>query len=177
MKNLIDLLPSSWDDINLETFQKLFVTPIEDSDDAITQIENGLRFISSFLDIPLEQLEELSMNDVQKLVNKIAFIYKLPKYGKKTRLKLKTLDEVTFNDYTFLLKKQEDGVKNMHLIIQQLSIEPLTMEEILNLPCVEVFNAFFLSVKSCKKLIQHSIKSTRKKLNQQMKEERTLMLQ
>jgi hypothetical protein len=163
-QEIIKLIPSSWDELTLAKFQLLTECIIEEDGTMLAGMENTIQVISKLTDIPVEDLEEYSMNDLQTIAAKLDWMLVLPVAKKKSIIKWKELDEISYNDYISFLQIQDKPFENLHIIIKNFSHTELTKEEILNISTAEAFTGFFLCRKKLAKYLNRSIKSTLIKL-------------
>lgn len=160
LEEILKQLPSSWDEITLEQFQKLTSVVIaEDPTIPFTGIDNTLGVISQLTGLSVDELENLPMIDLQRLAAKMSFITSAPSPAKKSFLEWKKLEDITYNDFVTALQMQQDQFNNLHKYVKMFTTNKLTEEEVLQLPITEVHTGFFLFRKELKKYLKCSIRS------------------
>ncbi len=170
IKEILDKLPSSWEQINLKQYLDLTTIVIEEeADNPLNGIENTLSVISKLTDTPVSELEALPMHHIQQLGTKLAFMANLPEVSKNSSLKKwKKLEDISYNDYIFFVQvPQGKHLDNLQTFIKNFSQTTMTEEEILALPVTDVFNGFFLCRIQLDKYLNRSIRSTALKLMKQ----------
>jgi hypothetical protein len=143
-KGLLEKLPSKWNDIKLYQYKKISDLTINESDDPLDGVDNTLSVIASLLDIPVEELEALPMKNIQAMASKMAFIAEAPKPTGKSPMKMKTIEQITYNDYVTYIQLSSDPIHNMTQILKTFSTDGLSEEEIDGLGMEQAMNAFFL---------------------------------
>ena len=159
-KELLNKLPSNWNEITLEQFQKITQVPITENNDGFDGVENTLSILAVLLELPVEDIEALPMKDVIEMGNKLSFTTIPPEPNKKVKMKFKDIETLTYNDYIMFIQLQDKYITNLHSIIKTLSIEKLTDEQVLQMSIVDVMGGFFLLQKQLKQYLNHSIRST-----------------
>ena len=145
IETMYEQIPASWDDVTLNQFQKIMTVEIEEDSDVLNGVQNTLGVISKLTDVPINELEDLPMGEIQKLAKKLDFIVVPPTSDKKDSvIKWKSLDEITYNDYVNFIQLREKMTENLHVFVKNFSKVDMTDEEILALPIEEVLVGFFL---------------------------------
>lgn len=177
MQELLNKLPSRWEDITLEQFQNLTETTIHEDGDILNGIENSIGVLSQLLQKPIEELEELPIRDLAHLTNKISFMSKAPAYGKTSIIDWKPVDDITYNDFMLFTSIQDNHLQKMHIFLKNFSNTKLSTEELLQLPITEVMTGFFLLRNQLRQYAKRLVKSTQSRLKKQKKIQRKKQVQ
>jgi hypothetical protein len=171
IEEIIELIPSGWDNMKLSTYLKFSDIIIkEDETDIFNGFDNTLMIVSKITNIPFKELEKLPMGDVIKIGQKINYISNLPKV-KRSKLKWKELNEITYDDFITFLQVEEKTLSNIHTFIANFTKNKLTEEEVLNMSVEEVWSGFFLFKKKLMKSLNISIVLTKMKAIALLKKE------
>lgn len=168
-KELLDKLPSSWDDFTFRDFKKLFAVDVRvemgnDVEDMFVGIDNNIKVLSVLLDISEENLEVQELNVIMPLINKIGFMRYMPVINEKEcSIKWKDFDTLTYNDYVILVKSMDKTNENMELIISAISTNRYKSEEVLDLSMTDIHTGFFLLRRCMKKYIRNTLPSLMRK--------------
>jgi len=168
-KELLDMLPSGWNDITLEKFIKI-ITEVEvkehGEDMFLLNLENSINISSVFIGLDTEIIEQLPLQTIKKMDNKLSFLSKRPEPKEVTIYKwVKEIDEPDYDSFIIytkmaeLLYKPEKEFKdmayqNLPLFIRKICLDKLTLTEINQLPMDEVETGFFLLRKSLRKYLK-----------------------
>jgi hypothetical protein len=159
-QELLTRLPKSWGDINIRTFHRLTRAKIQQEDDMTNGVQNTISVLSSLLEMPEEELEDLPMKDIVILSNKIEFLLENPETPKSGVLDWKNIDEISYDNFITYVQSYENQMENLDSFVINFSKTKLTKEEILDLPVTEVFRGFFLFNRQLKKLVNYLIITT-----------------
>jgi hypothetical protein len=167
--NLIDKLPKSYDEINYKTYiQILQALPDSKPDDMDEDEYHSLQTLvplSILLDVPVIDLERLAAVELLPLIEATSFMSE-PFKEAKTSLKLKSADELTYDEFVSYQSLRLDQWVNMPRILN-IIVEDKTPEEIDQFSIQQAMNVFFLLNQSTKKYLTSLIISLAKKLIQQ----------
>ncbi len=164
MKELLNKLPQSWEQVTLEQFQKMSSTPITEEGTIFDGMENSIAVMSKLLDVSVDELESMSMIDLATLGNRISFMTTEPQPDKTSPIKWKKVEEISYNDFLVFIQLQDKQLENLHTFIKTFSHTTLTEDEILQLPITQVIWGFFLFRNQLRQSLKASIKSTRQQL-------------
>lgn len=179
-KELLSKLPSSWEQLKLKDYIKL--SPVlnkadneEDIDVDIYTIKHlsdldmNVNIISLLTDTPIDDIEALSMKEVNLLIEKLSFLGSVPK-SVKSSIQFKTFDELSYDNFVHFQKLQldfsEDGilssaVDNLPTMLALFAQKAEHNEDyMLNLSIPEVIAGFFTVKKNTEKYIQHLVRSS-----------------
>lgn len=163
MKEILKNIPSSWAELKLKDYNKLFELGIKVDEGEFTLISNNsLKAFSILSGLSIEELEDLPITAIGEINNRLSFLQTLPEPKAKSKLKWKKIDEVPYGAFIAFVQAQSDPLKSIHLILKEFSLNKLTEDEILDLTMDEVYTGFFLfqtSVnKSSKRIIFRLVK-------------------
>lgn len=168
MKELLNKLPSSWEQVTLKQFQDLALIPITEDGTIFDGIENSIAVISYFTGLSIDELESMSMIDLGKLGNKLNWMVTPPESTKESIIKWKKVEEISYSDYLTFIAFKDKQIENLHVFIKAFSHTTLSQEEILQLPTTECVTGFFLFRKQLRQSLKASIKSTKIQLAKQL---------
>lgn len=161
---LLAKLPSSWEDITLETYlNKLLHIKIEESEieaeDFIAGYENTIKAAAIFLDLTPEIVEQFPMSLINDITIKLGFLNQPVQPLEKSRYKwIKRIEDPSYDQFILYMKVTEQLKKsdfsNLPLIIKNICLDKLSDEEIMKLPMSEVNTGFFFLRKSLMKFLQ-----------------------
>jgi hypothetical protein len=167
-------LPSNWNELKLKDFRKLLplkVTDQDEFDDLFVGVDNTYAVITTLTDATVPELDEianLSPTEAKSVFDKVSFLYNSePNSHRKPSIKLKTMDEITYNDYVLFSMFEKKAVENLHIFLSSLSKEKLTEEEALELSTEEAYVCFFFVVRRVKRYIRNLKWSLRMRLLKQ----------
>lgn len=178
-KDLLNQLPGSWQEFKLKDFQKIVDVEVTEHDNSISSFvgaDNTLKVISKLTDVALEQLEELPIYQVAQLSNKIGFISQLPEPDKKSSIKWKKLEEITYDDFITYQQLQSKALQHLPVLIKAYSKDAMTVEQIGELNMLDVYTGFFLLRKAVKKSVKRSLTSSTLQLIKQSAKEKVKKL-
>jgi hypothetical protein len=156
-KDILNKLPSSWQEMKLRDYLKVTDLEISEDDDLFNGVDNTLRVISALADVPVPTLEELPYPQIMDLAKHIEFISTLPKPTKDTKLQWKKVESIKYNDFVTFLALSKEPIQNLPTIIQTFSKKELSEEEVLDLDMVECYSGFFFLNKGLKKSFRRMI--------------------
>jgi len=159
-KNIIEKIPTAWKDVKVKDFEKLTELTIVEPDgkynNLFVGIDNSVNVLSVFTGISAKELNSIPINEVIPLMNRLEFMKEMPQVNKKSKIKWKNVDEITYGDY--ILYQQfgnEDFFKNLHLLIPAFSKEKILEEDVLNMNLEDMHTAFFFLRKDVTKYQKH----------------------
>lgn len=160
-KDVQAMLPDSWEAMKLYHYKKILNVNIKESDkdgfNLFVGADNMLNVISALTDIPVEQFEELPAYQFAVLCNHLNYINELPKPDKKTSIRWKSVNEISYADFVIYQQSESNLLENVDLIIQAYSKNKYTSDVVNNLSMLDIYNGFFLLNKLTKKFIKRSI--------------------
>lgn len=157
LNDILHKLPSSWEDFKFGDYLKTLEVTIDESGDSFAGLNNSLNVVSAITDIPVEELEQLPLNDVQVIGKRLSFITELPKDFKgKASLQFKSISEITYNDFTTYLGYADNVLPNLPILLKTFSKSPISEEQIKSLSVAEVYHYFFILKKIALKSLRHS---------------------
>jgi hypothetical protein len=152
---LIDKLPTSYDQINYKTYIQIIQTLPDSKPDDWSEDEYNsflhLAPLSILLDVPMIDLERLPATELMPMIERVQFMAE-PFKQVKTSLKLKTVKELTYDEFVSYQSLRLDQWVNMPGILS-IIIKDKTPEEIDQLNINEVMQCFFMLNKSTMKLL------------------------
>ena len=183
-QELLDKIPSGWNDLTLKMFVECLSTnQILESDDVselketfsdtVIEVENSIRIISMFLGMDKKIIEQFPISTITKMNTRLSFLVNKPEPLKNPKYKWITkIEEPDYNSFIVYLKVKEQLEKgsydNIKLLVKQICLDELTDEQLDNLPMDEVETGFFLLRKSLMKYL----KSMKTSLNKVILKER-----
>lgn len=172
MKELLNKLPKSWDEITLHQFQTITSTPITEDDDMFNGVQNTIEVVSKLTGTPVDVLEDLPLKELQEIGKRLDFMVTPPKPSKKTILnKWKSLDDISYNDFISYHQLNDKQLENLHVFVKNFSKTNLTQEEILNLPITDVLQGFFLFRKQLRVYLATLTLSTKREIKHLQRQE------
>ncbi|RZK12909.1 MAG: hypothetical protein EOO46_01355 [Flavobacterium sp.] len=168
LTELLQKLPSSWDDVKMKDFQKILDLSIsenqsihfdEDPDsigDIFDGAENSCKLLSVFLDIPVEELEAMPYLDLLKLASYVEWVTTLPEPANTSTIQWKDFETISFNSFISFQNWSKEPLKNLPALVAEFS--NLTKEEVLEVSVPDAFFGFFLFKKKMLKSLKHSAK-------------------
>lgn len=160
-QEILDKLPSSWEEITLKTAIKYLNVEMEfpvDGDE-FEKIQIGLnniyKTIAVLTDISIEEAREIPKQWIDKMAVKTAFMNTNPIPKKESKIKWKGFDEISYDDFiSFIQLQNEQWIDKMPTVIKAFSKNKLSEEEILEMNMLEVHTGFFLLMRQLKKSIR-----------------------
>ena len=165
-------IPGSWADVTLDMWiNKLMKlkTYTPDIDDPLTDVYISIQFISDITELPIDTVQHFPMELIKQSNRKLVFMSKGvdPNYKPKRKW-IKNIEDPTYDDFiTFVnvSKQINDGdYSNFPLIIKTIIREPITEEEIMQMPMDEVNHGFFLLRQSLRKYLRSTTMDLEKKI-------------
>jgi hypothetical protein len=159
MNKIIEKIPTSWEEVTIrdyEALSEISITENSEADNLFVGIDNTLKVLSYFTETSIEELEKLPMTEITSMSKRLDFMMQPVKTEKKSKIKWKKVEEITYNDFILYQQFSADFFKNLHLLIPAFSKEKISEEEVLNLSVVDMTTAFFF----LKKLAEKSLKRT-----------------
>lgn len=154
--NLINKLPLSYTDINYKTYIKILQSLPDEIPDGWYEDEYQsyilLMPISILLDTPLIEIERLPAAELMPMIERLSFLNDGFKEV-KTGLKLKTANELTYDEYVNYQKLRINQWDNMDKILS-IIIKDKTPEQINRLDIQTVMSVFFCLNKSTLKSLR-----------------------
>lgn len=156
IKEIYVSLPSSWKELKFKDYQKFMDIIVKESNDPWAGIDNMNQVLSRLTGLSIDELEELHYTDAAALIHRVSFLTKLPEKDKSFNIKLRPLNEVTYNSYLEFLQ----STQNKHLDIGKMvkAITYLNEEQIENLNMEEVWQSFFLLSHHLNKFRKHTMR-------------------
>ncbi len=159
--NLIDKLPTSYQEINYKTYIKILQAIPDEIPDGWDYEEYKSYLIlvplSILLDIPVIDLELLPATELIPMIERTAFM-NTPFKEAKTALNVKQANELTYDEYVNYQKLRESQWDNMPQILR-IIIKDKTPTEIDQLSIETVMSVFFCLNRSTVKSLQSLKKS------------------
>lgn len=143
-KELLNKLPSNWQEVKLKDYIKLApVLNVSDKKDELvdediytikhlSDLDMSVQFISLLTDTPVDDIESLSMVEVNQLIQKLTFIGTVPETVKPT-IKYKEFSELSYDNFITFQKLSmdftEDGiltsaVENLPVMLSLFAKDP-----------------------------------------------------
>lgn len=160
---ILNMLPSSWADITLETFMNKFlplkISDIDDVDDIFITMENSIKVASIFLNLPSDIIRQFPISTIKEINKKLLFLAEKPKPLEKSEYRwIKKIEEPSYDIFILYLKVSDQMTKedfsNLPAIIKNICLDELNDEQILQMKMSEVETGFFLLRKCLMKLLQ-----------------------
>jgi hypothetical protein len=179
-KELLNKLPSSWEQLKLRDYIKLSpVLNAADKDELIdndiytikhlSDLDLSVKIISLLTDTPVDDIEALSMLEVNQLIEKLSFIGSVPQTG-KPKIAYKEFSELSYDNFITFQKLSLDftqegilssAIGNLPVMLSLFAKdEKPNPEFILNLSMPEVINGFFTVLRNTEKYIQRLERSS-----------------
>lgn len=169
IETILNQLPDSWETFTMEMFMKTSKSTInEDSNDILAGIENSLEVVSKITNIPVEELEQLSMFDIQKIGKQLDFMTKPFNPDELSTIDWKTLEEITYDNYIQFLQVSEDTLANLNVFIKSFA-KNMTDDQINRLNIKDVISGFFLLKSYVRQYLKRSIRQEKKRIKQLQK--------
>lgn len=180
-KELLNKLPSSWEQLKLKDYIKL--SPVLNESDKdndlvddeiytikhLSDLDMSVQIISLLTDTPVEDIEALSMLEVNQLIEKLAFIGTVPQAG-KPKIAYKAFDELSYDNFITFQKLSMDFTKegilssaigNLPVMLSLFAKDPNHNPEfIANLSMVECIPGFFTVKRNTEKYLQRLERSS-----------------
>ncbi|QEC78758.1 hypothetical protein [Mucilaginibacter ginsenosidivorax] len=180
-KELLNKLPSSWEQLKLKDYIKL--SPVLNAADTegelvdddiytikhLSDLDMSVQIISLLTDTDIEDIEALSMLEVNQLIEKLAFIGTVPKTG-KPKIAYKPFDELSYDNFITFQKLSVDfteegilssAIGNLPVMLSLFAKDPNHNPEfIFNLSMPEVINGFFSVKRNTEKYLQRLERSS-----------------
>lgn len=166
LQDLINKLPSSWEDIKMKDFQKIlditisenpaitFDEPTDSIGDIFDGAENSCKLLSVFLDISVNDLEAMPYSDLLQLAKRIEWVLTPPEPSKASTIRWKDFETISFNSFINFQNWAKEPLKNLPSLVSEFS--NLSKEEVLNVSIPDAFGGFFLFKNQLKKLLKRS---------------------
>lgn len=167
-KQILSELPNSWETFTLKQFKKTLDIKISDSQNDIDAIFDGanntVKLLAALTDIDEDYFENLPINQFKEIGQRVGFFYNTkPIPAKKSVLKCKKVNEISFNTYVLFMNNRNE-LHNISEMIQGVLKEKLSIEEIEDLSMAEVWCFFLLLKKHVSKFYKRTIQFTALKL-------------
>ncbi|MFT3912248.1 MAG: hypothetical protein QM737_22665 [Ferruginibacter sp.] len=168
VKEILSLLPATWSELKLKDF--LIISSIqnevdEDLGETFNQANIDFKIISVLSGDSIDELENLTLQDIAQLTNKISFLSKEPVIDKKNKINWKSVEEITYGDLIVFHRYFKGNIdNNIHHIIKSFSKDDLTEDAILQMNMQDLNTGFFFLRLSVRKFIQRSQRSLVKQL-------------
>jgi hypothetical protein len=178
-KNIIEKIPTAWKDVKVKDYQKLseiVVTESGELDNLFVGIDNSIKVLSAFTGMTVEELEALPMNEVTQMSKRLDFMLTLPEINKKSIIKWKKLEEITYNDFILFNQFGNDFFKNLHLLIPAFSKTKISEEEVLDMNLEDMHTAFFFLRKHVIKSLKRTVFYSKVKMKNQQIAEKMIKL-
>ena len=164
-QEILKMVPGSWAEVTLDKYLNhiMYLKQIDtEVIDAYDAMDKGLEMASIFIGLPADILRKFPLETVKDINLKLMFLYEKPKPLEKTKYRwLKKLDHPSFDTFITYTKISEqlsnNDFSNFPLLIKSICLDPITDEEVMNLPADEVETAFFFLRKSLINYIEPSI--------------------
>ena len=166
-KELIEKLPSSWNDLQLKNFMKIMDVEIADSDEfggMFNGVDNTIRIASVLTGVASEDLEKLPFKELNRVGETLTFMTTEPAPAKTSTIQWKSLENVSYNDYVTFISLSKEPLKHLVTIIKAFSVNEMTEEQIENLSTQDAMSGFFLLNSQLNKYLRRIIRSTTWKL-------------
>jgi hypothetical protein len=175
-QDIIKRIPTSWETMKLEQFQKLLDIILVETEDEFSGnlfigMDNTLMVISRLTDIPVSELEAMPIQAVNEMAKRLDFMTTLPQTKVTSNVIFKEVDEITYNDFVLYsnMAQQPNGVlSNLPLVLQSFAKKKMSLQEVNDLNMVDCFTGFFLSERNTKKWCGRTAKSLKKKIRREM---------
>jgi len=177
---LIDKLPSNWDEFKLSQYKRmggLFISDEAGDDSIFNGVENSISMLSVLLDISPEALKSLPFWVLTRLSDRLSFTLTAPVPKDESKYNWKGVDEITTSDLLIMLKLGNDLFVNSHEIIKSFCKDNLNDKQIDDMPVSEVVTGFFFLQMSVKKSMEDIQKSLLKRIVILMAKEKIKKLQ
>lgn len=155
-KELLERLPGDWSEFKLADYVKLGNIELEVDDEiggTLAGLDNAIKIVAVIAGATIEELESMTMPEVNQLLSKVRFMTEHPKPLRSGKIKWKKASDTTYDDFITFVTLQRDTYNNMPLIIKAISADEMTDEEILNLPMDEVHTGFTALQSNTKRLL------------------------
>lgn len=161
--DILNMLPSSWADITLETFMNKFlplrISDTDDVDDIFITMENSIKVASIFLNLQPDIIRQFPISTIKEINKKLLFLAEKPKPLEKSEYRwIKKIEEPSYDIFILYLKVSDQMAKedfsNLPAIIKNICLDELNDEQILQMKMSEVETGFFLLRKCLMKLLQ-----------------------
>lgn len=179
-KELLNKLPSSWEQLKLRDYIKL--SPVLNASDNgelmdddiytikhLSDLDLSVKIISLLTDTPVDDIEALSMLEVNQLIEKLSFIGSVPQTG-KPKIAYKGFSELSYDNFITFQKLSLDfteegilssAIGNLPVMLSLFAKdEKHNPESILNLSMPEVINGFFTVKKNTERYIRRLERSS-----------------
>lgn len=180
-KELLNKLPSSWEQLKLRDYIKL--SPVLNAADTegdlvddeiytikhLSDLDLNVQIISLLTDTPVEDIEALSMLEVNQLIEKLAFIGTVPQTG-KLLIKYKEFSDLSYDNFITFQKLSLDfteegilssAIENLPVMLSLFAQKAEhNAEYFLNQSMPEVIAGFFTVKKNTEKYIQRLERSS-----------------
>jgi hypothetical protein len=185
-KELINKLPTGWEQINLKTYQRVmnqsydFALEEGDEDYPLQQIDNSLLTISALMEIPIDVLKGYEVTEYIELAKRIQFINVHPAPSKIKPNYIKDSIDITLDNYlTYQAlagtpSKAIENIKGvMELFVKDTVVEPTKWykkSKVVAVPVVDSMNmievfTFFFFVQA---LLKKSLRRIQQKQTKQL---------
>lgn len=194
-KELYNKLPQKWEDFSLKEYLKLSTVISDRVEDELTDpdiitikylddLDKNIQIISLLTGTSVEEIEQLTMVQLNELINKINFMSSIPKNPKHT-IKYKQFNELSYDNFITFQKLSLDftddkvltsAIHNLPMMLSVFSKDSHNEEYFLNQSMPEVIAGFFIVNQNIQKYLKRSQASLYKKMmKQQAKQMKHLM--
>ncbi|WP_428329036.1 hypothetical protein [Mucilaginibacter sp.] len=182
-KEILQKLPGTWAELKLKDYIKLSPVIQEPEEDVLpdpdiftnqylTELDKNVHIISLLTDVPVEEIEKLTMVQLDEAVNKISFISTAPEQV-KTQIKYKQFSELSYDNFITFQKLSLDftpekilssAINNLPLMLSVFSKDNLKEDYFLELSIPEIITGFFFVNLNIQKYLKRLVTSSYKQL-------------
>ncbi len=195
-KELYNKLPQKWEEFSLKDYIKLAPVISDRVDDELQdpdiitikyldELDKNIQIISLLTGASVEAVEQVTMVQLDELINKISFISSIPD-NPKTSIKYKQFNELSYDNFITFQKLQLDftpdkalstAIENLPMMLSVFSKDNLTEEYFLNQSMVECIAGFFTVNQNIQNYLKRSQVSLYKlMMKQQAKQMKHLLI-
>lgn len=164
VKELLNQLPGSWSELKLKQFLAVMDVEVDDSnkEDQFSSIDYTIQVIHQITGVDVDSLEALPLFAIHQLGEKMSFMLEQPQPLKRSPLKLKTIDELSYDDFVTFSVMSKDPIRNLPLLIKTFSQDKITEDQVKEMNMVDCQTVFFFVHKRLKKYLNRSIQSLKR---------------
>jgi len=152
-------LPSKWEEVTVQDFIRCspFFSNVSETDDDFLVYDNHVKVLAALSNMPVDELELLSLSEMNKLGTKIDFMIVPPQINKTSTIKWKSVSEITYGNYVAFQQLGGDFFNNIHILLPAFANNEMTAEDVLKMNMVDATTGFFLLSKHTRKYLKRTI--------------------
>jgi hypothetical protein len=161
IETIFQNLPSKWEEVTIADFIKLSEIEVDENyileegkivENLFVGHNNIIKVISVLTNVTVDEIENYSFQSIAKLSKKLDFMLVEPVPNKTSKLKWKSVNEISYDGYVTFQQFGNDFMKHLAIIIPKFVKNEVSEEEILKMNMVDAYTAFFFAKEGVKEI-------------------------